>query len=185
MASLTAPIIVQVGALYGFAIPIISAHLFCFYFGILADDTPPVGLAAYAASAIANSRPVATGIQGFLYDIRTSVIAFMFVFNPELILHNIDSWPRALLVFAMALIAISAFECAAQGWCLTRNKWYEVPFFLLASFILFHPGAVASFIPIELPGKYYLFPLGIFIYLAVAINQIIRGRAASLKQNPL
>jgi len=185
MASLTAPIIVEVGTLYGFVIPAIAAHLFCFYFGILADDTPPVGLAAYAASAIANSKPVATGIQGFLYDIRTSVIAFLFVFNPELILHNIDSWPRALLVFAMAMVAISAFECAAQGWCITRNKWYEVPFFLLASFILFHPGAVTPLIPIELPGKYYLFPLGIIIYLLVVINQVTRSRAASLKQGAL
>ena len=78
MASLTAPIIVEVGILYDFVIPIMAAHLFCFYFGILADDTPPVGLAAYAASAIANSEPIETGIQGFLYDIRTSVIAFMF-----------------------------------------------------------------------------------------------------------
>ena len=77
MASLTAPIIVEVGSLYDFIIPLMAAHLFCFYFGILADDTPPVGLAAYAASAIAESEPIPTGIQGFLYDIRTSCIAFM------------------------------------------------------------------------------------------------------------
>ena len=93
MASLTAPIIVQVGGLYDLVIPLMAAHLFCFYFGILADDTPPVGLAAYAASAIAESDPIPTGIQGFLYDIRTSCIAFMFVFNPDLILHGINSWP--------------------------------------------------------------------------------------------
>jgi TRAP transporter 4TM/12TM fusion protein len=176
MASLTAPIIVEVGALYGFMIPIMSAHLFCFYFGILADDTPPVGLAAYAASAIAKSRPVATGIQGFLYDIRTSVIAFLFVLNPELILHGINSWPHALLIFAMALVAMSAFECAAQGWCFTKNRWYEVPFFLLSSLILFHPGAVAPLVPIELPSKYFVFTLGIAIYLGVALEQKIRLR---------
>ena len=106
MASLTAPIIVEVGGLYGFGISIMSAHLFCFYFGILADDTPPVGLAAYAASAIADSDPIQTGVQGFLYDIRTSVIAFMFVFNQDLILQNIFSWPQALLIFSMALVGI-------------------------------------------------------------------------------
>ncbi|MCP4622781.1 MAG: TRAP transporter large permease subunit, partial [bacterium] len=110
MASLTAPIIVEVGSIYNFIIPIMAAHLFCFYFGILADDTPPVGLAAYAASAIADSEPIPTGIQGFLYDIRTSVIAFMFVFNPDLILHNINSLPHALLIFGMALVGMSAFE---------------------------------------------------------------------------
>jgi len=106
----------------------------------LADDTPPVGLAAYAASAIAESEPIPTGIQGFLYDIRTSCIAFMFVFNPDLILHNINSWPHAILIFGMALVGISAFECFAQGWCFTRNKWYDIPFFLSAAFILFSPG---------------------------------------------
>ena len=171
MASLTAPIIVEVGALYGFAIPIMAAHLFCFYFGILADDTPPVGLAAYAASAIADSEPIPTGIQGFLYDIRTSVIAFMFVFNPELILHNITSWPHALLIFAMALIGMSAFECAAQGWCLTKNKLHEIPFFLAAAFLLFHPGAVASLFNVSSEMKYAFFPLGMLIYGIVLFEQ--------------
>jgi TRAP transporter 4TM/12TM fusion protein len=171
MASLTAPIIVEVGILYDFVIPIMAAHLFCFYFGILADDTPPVGLAAYAASAIANSEPIPTGIQGFLYDIRTSVIAFMFVFNPELILHNINTWPRALLIFTMALIGMSAFENVAQGWCLTKNRLYEIPFLLAAAFILFHPGAVASFFRVDLSMKYALFPFGILIYGLVVFHQ--------------
>lgn len=181
MASLTAPIIVEVGGLYGLVIPIMSAHLFCFYFGILADDTPPVGLAAYAASAIAQSKPIPTGIQAFLYDIRTSVIAFLFVLNPELILHGITSWPHALMLFAMALIAISAFTCAAQGWCITKNRWYEVPFFLLASLMLFYPGAVAPYIPIELPSKYLVFLPGIAIYFGVFIEQKFRIRRAETK----
>jgi TRAP transporter 4TM/12TM fusion protein len=178
MASLTAPIIVEVGALYNFAIPLMAAHLFCFYFGILADDTPPVGLAAYAASAIAGSDPIPTGIQGFLYDIRTSIIAFMFVFNPELILHNINSWPQAMLIFAMALIGISAFECAAQGWCLTKNKLYEIPVFLAAAFILFHPGAVASFLGLTPDIKYMFFPVGIFLFGTVIFLQNKRVTAS-------
>jgi len=173
MASLTAPIIVKVGGLYGFAIPVIAAHLFCFYFGILADDTPPVGLAAYAASAIAESRPIPTGIQGFLYDIRTSVIAFMFVFNSDLILYNIDNWPEAILIFSMALAGMAAFENVAQGWCLTKNKWYEIPFFLTASFILFHPGAFASALRITF-SKYFLFPLGLSLYSLLILEQKLR-----------
>lgn len=180
MASLTAPIIVEVGGLYDYIIPIMAAHLFCFYFGILADDTPPVGLAAYAASAIAESEPIPTGIQGFLYDIRTSVIAFMFVFNPDLILHNINSWPHALLIFGMALVGMSSFECFAQGWCFTRNKWYDIPFFLTAAFILFHPGAIAFFLNVDLTMKYYLFPLGLFAYGLVIFLQKMRIRAASM-----
>jgi TRAP transporter 4TM/12TM fusion protein len=178
MASLTAPIIVQVGGLFDFIIPIMAAHLFCFYFGILADDTPPVGLAAYAASAIAESEPIPTGIQGFLYDIRTSCIAFMFVFNPDLILHGINSWSQALLIFGMSLIGMSSFECFAQNWCLTRNKWYEIPFFLAAAFTLFHPGGVASLFHVDLSMKYYFFPLGLAIYGAVILIQKMRMKVA-------
>ena len=178
MASLTAPIIVEVGGLYDFVIPLMAAHLFCFYFGILADDTPPVGLAAYAASAIAESDPIPTGIQGFLYDIRTSCIAFMFVFNPELILHGISSWPQALLIFGMALVGMSAFECFAQGWCLTRNRWYEIPFLIGAAFILFHPGAVTSLLQVDMALKYYFFSLGLAVYGLVVLSQKMRlGKA--------
>ncbi len=178
MASLTAPIIVEVGGLYDYVIPLMAAHLFCFYFGILADDTPPVGLAAYAASAIAESEPIPTGIQGFLYDIRTSCIAFMFVFNPDLILHGISSWPQALLIFGMALVGMSAFECFAQGWCLTRNRWYEIPFLIGAAFILFHPGAVASLFYIDITHKYYFFSVGLVVYSLVILSQKIRlGKA--------
>ncbi|MEJ2333872.1 MAG: TRAP transporter permease [Desulfobulbaceae bacterium] len=177
MASLTAPIIVEVGGLYNFVIPIMAAHLFCFYFGILADDTPPVGLAAYAASAIAESEPIATGIQGFLYDIRTSVIAFMFVFNPDLILHNINSWPQGLLIFGMALVGMSAFENFAQGWCLTKNRFYEIPFFLTASFILFHPGGLGTLLNIDQAYRYWLFPIGLFFYGAVILQQKLRMKA--------
>jgi TRAP-type uncharacterized transport system fused permease subunit len=176
MASLTAPIIVEVGGLYNFVIPIMAAHLFCFYFGILADDTPPVGLAAYAASAIAGSEPIPT-IQGFLYDIRTSVIAFMFVFNPDLILHNIHSWPLGLLIFAMALVGMSAFENFAQGWCLTKNRLYEIPLFLGAAFILFHPGPLATLFNMDLAYKYWLFPIGLLIYAAVIAHQKFRMKA--------
>ena len=176
MASLTAPIIVEVGGLYDVFIPLMAAHLFCFYFGILADDTPPVGLAAYAASAIAGSDPIATGIQGFLYDIRTSCIAFMFVFNPELILYGVQSWPQGLLLFAMALVGMSAFECFAQNWCYTRNRWYDIPFFLTAAFILFYPGAIASLFHMDPALKYSLFPLGLAIYGLVILMQKMRIR---------
>ncbi|MBW1786883.1 MAG: TRAP transporter permease [Deltaproteobacteria bacterium] len=178
MASLTAPIIVEIGTLHGFIIPIMAAHLFCFYFGILADDTPPVGLAAYAASAIAGSEPIPTGIQGFLYDIRTSCIAFMFVFNPELILYNITSWSQALLIFAMALIGMSAFECFAQGWCLVRNKWYDIPFFLAAWFTLFHPGGVAALFGVGPDYRYYFFFPGLLLYGIVLLFQKLRKRTA-------
>ena len=183
MTSLTAPIIVTVGGSYGYVIPIMAAHLFCFYFGILADDTPPVGLAAYAASAIAESKPIPTGIQGFLYDIRTSVIAFMFVINPELILHNINSWPQALLIFGMALVGMSCFECFAQGWFLIRIKWYEIPLLLSAAFVLFHPGAIATYLNIDQAFKYYLFPIGLVLFGITFALQ--KWRMANMKNSKI
>ena len=177
MATLTAPIIVKVGGGYGVVIPIMAAHLFCFYFGILADDTPPVGLAAYTAAAIAESDPIPTGIQGFLYDIRTSCIAFMFIFNPDLILYGISSWIHGLLVFGMALVGMAAFSNFAQGWFLVKNKWYDLPFFLSAWFVLFNPGGIASFLKVEEAYRYYFYLLGLALYAMVFFMQRQRQKS--------
>jgi TRAP transporter 4TM/12TM fusion protein len=181
MASLTAPIIVQVGTAHGFFVPLIAAHLFCFYFGILADDTPPVGLASYAAAAIANSRPIPTGIQGFYYDLRTAIIPFMFILNTDLILYRIENWPMAILIFGMAVLAAVAFTSALQGFFLTRNRWYEIPLFLTAALILFHPG----FIPINILGlprnvKYFFYIIGIIILAAIVLEQKLRIKKKSV-----
>jgi TRAP transporter 4TM/12TM fusion protein len=175
MASLTAPIIVLVGTAYGFFVPLIAAHLFCFYFGILADDTPPVGLAAYAAAAIAKSEPIPTGIQGFFYDLRTAVIPFMFIFNTDLILHGIDSWPLGILIFAMAVLAAFAFTSLLQGFFITKNKWYEVPLFLIVTLILFHPGIISNLLNLAPGNKYFFYIPGIAIYAGIAILQKSRG----------
>jgi len=91
VSSLMAPVIISVGAQNGLLLPAVAAHLFVFYFGILADDTPPVGLAAFAAAAISGGDPIKTGIQGFTYDIRTAILPFLFVFNTELLLINVGT----------------------------------------------------------------------------------------------
>jgi TRAP transporter 4TM/12TM fusion protein len=178
MASLTAPIIVQVSTVYGFFVPLIAAHLFCFYFGILADDTPPVGLAAYAAAAIAKSEPIPTGIQGFFYDLRTAVIPFMFIFNTDLILYGIDSWPLGILIFAMAVLAAFSFTSALQGFFITKNKWYEVPLFLAAALILFNPGVISGLLKLSPGNKYFFYILGLVIFGGVAILQKFRMKRA-------
>ena len=92
-----------------------------------------MGLAAYAAAAIAKSPPIATGLQGFMYDIRTAILPFMFIFNSDLILHNINSWPQGILIFIMACLGNFAFASATQGWYFTRVKIWEVPIFLMAT----------------------------------------------------
>jgi len=141
-----------------------AAHLFCFYFGILADDTPPVGLAAYAAAAIAKSPPIPTGIQGFMYDIRTAILPFMFIFNTDLILHEIYSWPQGLLIFAMACIGNFAFASATQGWFVARNKIWEVPIFLAVTLSLMRPDLIASWIGIPNDQRYYTYLIGLVIF---------------------
>ena len=164
MASLTAPAIVTIGGYQDWIVPLMSAHLFCFYFGILADDTPPVGLAAYAAAAIAKSPPIATGIQGFMYDIRTAILPFMFIFNSDLILHNITSWPQGILIFVMACIGNFAFASATQGWFLARNRIYEVPLFLCVTFSLMRPDAVSSWIGLAHGQRYWTYLIGLAIF---------------------
>ena len=174
MASLTAPVIVEVGSRYGYFIPLMAAHLFCFYFGILADDTPPVGLASYAAAALADSEPIPTGLQGFLYDMRTAVIPFMFVFNPDLILHHINSWSLGILIFVMAVFAAFAFTSVLQGWLLTKNKWYEIPFLLAASLILFNPSIGIQLLHLPANLKYMMYIPGLALFGFVMLLQKIR-----------
>jgi TRAP transporter 4TM/12TM fusion protein len=168
MASLTAKALVDLAAWNDFVVPLMAAHLFCFYFGILADDTPPVGLAAYAAAAIAKSRPIPTGLQGFMYDIRTAIIPFMFVFNHDIILHNITSWPLAILIFAMTSVGACSFAAATQGWFLARNRWYELPLLLLATFALMRPDFVAGVLVNDVSARYWMYLVGVgllgFIY---------------------
>lgn len=139
VSSLMAPVIVALGAKSGLILPLVAVHLFVFYFGILADDTPPVGLAAYAAAAISKGDPIKTGIQGFTYDIRTALLPFLFLFNTELLLMNVGP-TKAVLVFIIATIAMMLFAAATQGWFFTRNKMWESIALLLIAFTLFRPG---------------------------------------------
>ncbi len=176
MASLTAPVIVEVGSRYGYFIPLMAAHLFCFYFGILADDTPPVGLASYAAAALADSEPIPTGLQGFLYDMRTAIIPFMFVFNPDLILHHINSWSLGILIFIMAVFAAFAFTSVLQGWLITRNKWYDIPFLLAAALILFNPQIGIDLLHLSPKLKYLMYVPGLALFGFVLLIQKIRMR---------
>ncbi|MFP7674457.1 TRAP transporter permease [Marivita sp. S0852] len=138
VSSLMAPVIVSVGAQSGLIVPLIAVHLFVFYFGILADDTPPVGLAAYAAAAISRGDPIKTGVQGFAYDIRTALLPFMFIFNTDLLL--IDVGPlKAVFVFFMSLIAMLTFAAVTQGYFIAKIRKWEGAVMLLVVFMLFRP----------------------------------------------
>ncbi|WP_051610393.1 TRAP transporter permease [Marinospirillum insulare] len=140
VSTLMAPVIVELGAQHGLMVPLIAVHLFVFYFGILADDTPPVGLAAFAAAAVARADPIKTGVQGFTYDIRTAILPFMFIFNTNLLLIDIDSAFHFITVVFGAITAMLVFAAATQHWWLTKNRVWETLALLLITFTLFRPG---------------------------------------------
>jgi hypothetical protein len=137
-----APVIVNLGAQNGLIVPLIAVHLFVFYFGILADDTPPVGLAAFAAAGISGGDPIRTGIQGFTYDIRTAVLPFMFIFNTQLLMIGVDNWFQLVVVIVAAVAAMLAFAAGTQGFFLIKCRIWETAALLLVAFILFRPGFV-------------------------------------------
>ena len=139
VSSLMAPVIIALGAKSGLIVPLVAVHLFVFYFGILADDTPPVGLAAYAAAAISKGDPIQTGIQGFMYDIRTALLPFLFLFNTDLLLINVGP-AKAVVVFVIATIAMMLFAAATQGWFFTKSKAWETVALLAIALMLFRPG---------------------------------------------
>src|SRR6056300_1861396 len=138
VSSLMAPVIVMVGAQSGLIVPLIAVHLFVFYFGILADDTPPVGLAAFAAAAISRGDPIRTGIQGFSYDIRTAILPFMFIFNTDILLINVSFFEGFVTTITIVL-AMLVFCSAIQNYIIVKNKFYETLLLLLVAFSLFRP----------------------------------------------
>jgi len=140
VSTLMAPVIVSLGAQNGLIVPLIAVHLFVFYFGILADDTPPVGLAAFAAAGISGGDPIRTGIQGFTYDIRTAILPFLFIFNTELLMIGVRNPLHLIIVIITAIIAMLVFAAATQGYWLTRSKIWETAALLLVAFTLFRPG---------------------------------------------
>ena len=142
VAALMANVVVEVGNASGYIFPLIAVNLYVFYFGLMADITPPVGLASYAAAAISRADPIQTGIQAFWYSLRTAILPIVFIFNHELLLIGIENWIHALVVISTSLIAILVFTAATQRWFLTQMRWYEVIAFLIIAMSLFRPGFI-------------------------------------------
>lgn len=185
MASLTAPIIIVLAADGGFLIPTIAAHLFVFYFGILADDTPPVGIAAYAAAGIAKSPPIKTGVQGFMYDIRTAILPFAFFFNNKLLLiegvdaknpndPNLWQWvtnPFEIgLIFITAVLGMFCFSSAAQGYFLAKLNILTRLLLLGLTFLFLTPNLANKIFAI---GEYNYYIIAVIIYALIFMQQRI------------
>ena len=144
VASLMATVLVDVGNASGFIFPLIAVHLFVFYFGLMADVTPPVGLASYAAAGISGGDPLRTGVQAFWYSLRTGILPIVFLFNHELLLIGIENIWHGLIVIITSLIGILVFTSATQGWFINKLKWYEIIIFLVISISLLSPDFVLN-----------------------------------------
>ncbi|MDI6747344.1 MAG: TRAP transporter permease [Rhodocyclaceae bacterium] len=140
VSTLMAPVIVELGAQAGLLVPLIAVHLFVFYFGLMADVTPPVGLASYAAAGIAKSDPMRTGVTAFGYSARTAILPFMFIFNTQLLLIGITDAFHLIMTIVTATVASLMFAAATQGFFVTRNRIHEALLLLLVTFTLFRPG---------------------------------------------
>lgn len=139
VSALLAPVIVTLGQENGLLVPLIAVHLFVFYFGIMADVTPPVGLASFAAAAVSGGDPIRTGVVAFFYSLRTAALPFLFIFNTDLLLIDVD-WIHGLFVFITATVAMLLFAAGTQGWFLARNRIWETVALLLLAFTFFRPG---------------------------------------------
>ncbi len=139
VSALMAPVIVELGQQNGLIVPLIAVHLFVFYFGIMADVTPPVGLASFAAAAVSGGAPIQTGFIAFFYSLRTAALPFLFIFNTDLLLINVD-FLHGLFIFVIATVAMLIFAAATQGYFIARSRFYESILLLLVAFTLFRPG---------------------------------------------
>jgi len=165
MATLMAPVIVELGAQNGLIIPLIAVHMFVFYYGIMGDIPPPVGLATFAAAAISGEDPIKTGIQGATYALRTAVLPFMFIFNPLLLLIDVDSVWDLVVVATTATLAAMTFAAATMRWLKIRASWVEVLVLLVVTFMLFRPDWVMD----RWQPKYVNLPAGEIYARAAAL----------------
>ncbi|MFZ7157591.1 TRAP transporter permease [Avibacterium gallinarum] len=164
VSSLMALVIVEVGKQNGLIVPLIAVHLFVFYFGIMADVTPPVGLASFAAAAVSGGNPIKTGLVAFFYSLRTAILPFLFIFNTDLLLIDVG-WAKGILVAVVSTIAILAFTSATMNYFITKNKVWETLALIFATFIIFRPGFFMEYIS---PTSYHIEP----VHLAQELEKV-------------
>ena len=141
MAATTAPILIRMG------VPIMAAHFFVFYFGIVADITPPVALAAYAGSAIAKSKPMKTAFNASKLAIAVFIVPYMFCYTPAMLL--IDTTPlRVVQIAITAFIGVFAVASALEGYCFARMHMITRIVIAAGGLMLIHPALLTDVIGI-------------------------------------
>ena len=118
MATITAPILIKMG------LPVLAAHMFVFYFGIVADITPPVALAAYAGSAIAKSNPMKTGVTATRLAITAFIVPYIFAYSPEMLLID-AAWYDVVQIVITALVGIFAVSAGMEGYMFVKTPWWQ------------------------------------------------------------
>ena len=139
MAATCAPILIQLD------IPPIAAHFFVFYFGIVADLTPPVALAAYAGAAIAQANPMKTAVTATKLAIGAFIVPYVFALNPAMLLVDTTAW-EVVLICVTSLIGMFAVSSCLEGWLLHRMSWFERIAALAGGLLLIYPGLVTDLI---------------------------------------
>ena len=160
MAATCAPILVQMG------VPMIAAHFFVFYFGIVADLTPPVALAAYAGAAIAQANPMKTAITSTKLAIGAFIVPYVFALNPAMLFIDTTWWEVVLIVIS-SLAGMLAVSASLEGYFLKRMRWYERIISLVGGLLLIYPGWVTDCI-------------GLAMVALVLLVQIIGKKRAAL-----
>ena len=143
MAATCAPILVQMG------VPMIAAHFFVFYFGIVADLTPPVALAAYAGAAIAGANPMKTAVTSTKLAIGAFIIPYVFALNPAMLFINTNAW-QVILICITSLVGMFAVSASLEGYFLHHMKWFERIISVAGGLLLIYPGVVTDAIGLGL-----------------------------------
>ncbi len=153
MAATCAPILVRMG------VPQIAAHFFVFYFGIVADLTPPVALAAYAGAAIAQANPMKTALTSTKLAIGAFIVPYIFALNPAMLFIDTNVW-EIISISITSLVGMFALSASLEGYLFTHMPWYERVVSAVGGLLLIYPGTVTDII-------------GVLLFVVIIVIQII------------
>ena len=159
-STIAAPILIKAG------IPLLAAHMFCFYFGIVADITPPVALAAYAGSASAKGNAFKTGVNATKLAIAAFIVPFIFAYNPQMLFENVTSVFQVIQIVITALLGIFAVAAGLEGYILRTMHWPLRVLAVIGGLTLLIPGTVSDLI-------------GLVIVAGIIALQIVQNKKAA------
>ena len=160
MAATCAPILVRMG------VPQVAAHFFVFYFGIVADLTPPVALAAYAGAAIAQANPMKTAFTATKLAIGAFIVPYVFALSPAMLLVDTTA-PQVILITITSLVGIFCVSAALEGYMLSHLKGYQRAMCLVGGLLLIYPGIVTD-------------SIGLGLFAVVLIQQLFARKKLSI-----